>query len=272
MSDSPFDVSGQTVVVTGGLGQLGTAYTNALLQHGAKVAVIDRDAGPSLPDPWGGAIDAGRLLVLSVDIVDRASLEAALATIEDGLGAPTALVNNAALDTPPDVPAALETGPFETYPEGSFDRVMDVNVKGTFLCCQVFGGRMAELGRGSIVNIGSIYGVVSPDQSIYDYRRRNGDEFYKPVAYSVSKSAVYNLTRYLAVYWAKAGVRVNTMTLAGVANNQDSEFLAAYTARIPVGRMAEADDYSGAVIFLISDAARYMTGSNLVLDGGWTAI
>ena len=115
-----------------------------------------------------------------------------------------------------------------------------MNVKGTFLSCQVVGARMAAEGRGSIVNVSSIYGMLSPVQDLYDFRRRGGEEFFKPVAYSVSKSALYNLTRYLATYWAKSGVRVNTLTLAGVWNDQPQEFLDAYTARMPLGRMADA--------------------------------
>ena len=179
-------------------------------------------------------------------------------------------MNNAALDSPPDAPAE-EVGPFETYPESSFDQVMGVNVKGTLLCCQVVGAAMAREGRGSIVNISSVYGLLSPQQEIYEFRRRGGEAFTKPVAYSVSKSAVLNLTRYLATYWAKEGVRVNTLTLAGVFNDQPAEFLEAYTARVPLGRMAEAREALGAIVFLASDASSYMTGANLVVDGGWSA-
>jgi NAD(P)-dependent dehydrogenase (short-subunit alcohol dehydrogenase family) len=185
-------------------------------------------------------------------------------------GVPHLLVNNAALDSPPDAPSE-EVGPFETYPEESFDRVMDVNVKGTLLCCQVVGAAMAREGRGSIVNVSSVYGLLSPQQDVYEFRRREGQSFTKPVAYSVSKSAILNLTRYLATYWAKDGVRVNTLTLAGVANDQPAEFLKAYTARVPLGRMAEAGEALGAVVFLASDASSYMTGANLVVDGGWSA-
>lgn len=131
---------------------------------------------------------------------------------------------------------------------------------------------MARGNGGSIINVSSIYGMVSPDQGIYEFRRQRGEVFYKPVAYSASKSGLYNLTRYLGAYWAKKNVRVNTLTLAGVFNNQDPEFLKGYCGRIPIGRMANPDEYNGAVLFLASNASRYMTGSNLVVDGGWTAI
>src|SRR5205085_3365297 len=197
--------------------------------------------------------------------------EAATARVERELGAPPViLVNAAALDSPPDAPAE-EVGAFETYPEASFDQVMDVNVKGTFLTCQVVGARMAAAGRGSIVNVSSIYGMLSPVQDVYEFRRRDGETFFKPVAYSASKSALYNLTRYLATYWARDGVRVNTLTLAGVWNDQPQEFLDAYTARMPLGRMANVEEVVGPVVFLASDASSYVTGANLVADGGWSA-
>jgi NAD(P)-dependent dehydrogenase (short-subunit alcohol dehydrogenase family) len=205
-----------------------------------------------------------------VDVTDRASIEAATDELAGEWGTPHVLVNAAALDSPPDAPAE-EVGPFESYPESSFDRVMDVNVKGTFLCCQVLGGRMAQEGRGSIVNVSSVYGMLSPVQDLYEFRRHGGESFSKPVAYSVSKSALYNLTRYLATYWAKSGVRVNTLTLAGVWNDQPKEFLDAYTQRMPLGRMADVQEVVGPVVFLASDASSYVTGANLVADGGWSA-
>ncbi len=205
-----------------------------------------------------------------MDVTDRASIEAATAEVVDRWGAPHLLVNNAALDSPPDAPPE-EVGPFETYPEASFDEVMDVNVKGVVLCCQVIGAAMAEAGRGSIVNVSSVYGLLSPPQDLYEFRRSKGETFFKPVAYSVSKSALLNLTRYLATYWAKSGVRVNTLTLGGIFNEQPEEFLEAYGARVPLGRMADAGEALGAVVFLASDASSYVTGANLVVDGGWSA-
>jgi NAD(P)-dependent dehydrogenase (short-subunit alcohol dehydrogenase family) len=252
LSDELFDLNGRVAVVTGGLGQLGSVYVDGLTQRGMRVAVFDVAAD----DP--------------VDVTSRSSIEAATERVIAEHGVPHLLVNNAALDSPPDAPPE-EVGPFETYPEESFDRVMDVNVKGTLLCCQVVGAAMAREGRGSIVNVSSVYGLLSPQQDVYEFRRREGQSFTKPVAYSVSKSAILNLTRYLATYWAKDGVRVNTLTLAGVANDQPDEFLKAYTARVPLGRMAEAGEALGAVVFLASDASSYMTGANLVVDGGWSA-
>lgn len=270
MTPDIFSVQNRVVVVTGGLGQLGRQFTQALAERGAKVAVLDlgaeeRQAAAGASEPGGD-----NLLFVSVDVTDRRSIEAGLAKVEAVWGPPHALINNAALDSPPGAPAE-ENGPFESYPESSWDKVMEVNVKGVVMCCQVVGGRMAEAGRGSILNIASIYGLVSPDQRIYEYRQAGGAPFFKPIAYSASKSALLNLTRYLATYWAPKNVRVNTLTFAGVFNHQDEKFLEGYCARVPLGRMAREDEYNGAVLFLVSDASSYMTGSNMVLDGGWTA-
>ncbi len=265
-----FDVQDKVAIVTGGLGQLGAEYTRTLAHYGAKVAVFDlTDAPAAIARRYPVVPD--NVAFFSVDITDAYSIRAGLDAVMTRWGVPHILVNNAAIDSPPNAPAE-ENGPFETYPEGSFDRIMDVNVKGVMLCCQIIGGEMAAAGRGSIINISSIYGLVSPNQDIYAYREvRDGKPFFKPVAYSVSKSALLNLTRYLATYWARKGVRVNTLTLAGVFNHQDPQFLANYTAHIPIGRMAREDEYNGAILFLASEASTYMTGANLVIDGGWTA-
>lgn len=260
-----FDLKGRVVAITGGLGQLGRQFSAALMAHGARVAVLDLP--PSAPE-WFAS--AENLRYFSADVTRRPSLEQALDEITAAWGTPFGLINNAALDSPPGAPAS-ENGPFEQYPLASFAKVMEINVTGVFLACQVFGGAMAKAGRGSIVNIGSTYGLVSPNQDIYQYRRDAGEEFFKPVAYSASKSALLNLTRYLSTYWAEAGVRANILCFGGVANNQDPRFLAEYAKRVPMRRMAREDEYNGAAVFLMSDAASYMTGSTMVLDGGWTA-
>ena len=271
MSASPFDVTDRVIIITGGLGQLGRQYTLSFLDHGARVVVLDIDvSAQKVEERFGERAEADNVMFVEADITRRASLEAALEQIVAKWGPPYGLINNAALDSPPNSPAE-ENGPFETYPEGSWDKVMEVNAKGVFLCCQVFGGAMAEAGRGAIVNVCSTYGVGSPNQTIYEYRRNKGEIFYKPVAYSASKSSLLNLTRYLATYWAGKGVRVNTATLAGVFNHQDPEFLDAYCKHVPMGRMANEDEYNGMMVFLMSDASAYMTGSNMVVDGGWTA-
>lgn len=265
-----FDLRDRVIVVTGAFGQLGAQYCHALHGAGARVVALDLDASRRTPPQPLADIYDGRLFIVDGDVTDRSSLEAALAVIADHWTHPTGLVNNAGIDSPPGAPTE-ENGPFETYPVSSFERVLDVNTKGVMLCCQVFGGRMAEVGEGAIVNICSIYGVVSPDQRLYEYRRRRGEIYYKPVAYSISKAALPNLSRYLATYWASRGVRVNTLTLGGVQRDQDEPFLEEYRARVPVGRMASEDEYNGAVVFLLSDASSYMTGANVVIDGGWTA-
>jgi len=268
-TDSLFDVSQEIVLITGSSGQLGGEYAKIFLERGAKV--IGLDIRSSTDSDSLSARYPERYLFCGSDVTAKASLQRALIKITSKFGTPTVLINNAAIDSPPSAPPE-ETGPFEDYPEASWDKVIDVNLKGVHLCCQVFGAAMAKANKGSIVNISSIYGVVSPDQNLYAYRRNRGEVFYKPAAYSASKSGVLNLTRYLSVYWAKQNVRVNSLTIAGVFNNQEQAFLDAYCGRIPVGRMANVDEYNGSILFLSSKASSYMTGTNIVIDGGWTAI
>ena len=270
-NDPMFSVDGYVAVVTGGMGQLGLTYAAALTERGARVALFDISTEPKTQNPLVERGLKRELIVpFAVDITDRDAVREATNRVIERWDVPRVLVNNAGLDSPPDAPPE-EVGPFETYPLDSFDKVMDVNVKGALICCQVIGERMATAGRGSIINISSIYGLLSPCQDIYEFRRQQGEVFYKPVAYSVSKSALLNLTRYLATYWGKQGVRVNTLTLGGVFNDQPEAFLQGYCARTPMGRMAEAHELSGAIVFLASEASAYMTGSNMIVDGGWSA-
>jgi len=263
--ENTFGLKGKTAIVTGAGGQLGGEFVRALLNAGAKVAAFDLN--PESPKAKLSGIRSRNLLLVKADITDKVSLEAGLKTTIARLGSPSVMVNNAAIDAPPNGDQR-NTGPFETYPQEAWDAMMNVNLKGMFFCCQIIGGHMAKHNKGSIINISSIYGLLSPDQRIYEYKK---PRFFKPVAYSVTKSGVLNFTRYLAVYWAKKNVRVNTMTLAGVFNNQDSQFLKNYTPKVPLGRMAGQNEYNAALIYLASDASSYMTGSNMVIDGGFTA-
>lgn len=264
-----FDCSQEVAIVTGGLGQLGAQYCQSLLKAGAKVAAFD-----ILPMKGNNRLAAlkgnKKFRFYRVDLTNKKDIIKTVKKLQRDLGDPTVLVNNAALDSPPHSKAQTN-GPFETYPETLWDQIMTVNLKSVFLISQVVGEIMARNKKGSIINISSIYGLLSPNQQIYEYRRRKGEIFYKPVAYSVSKSGLYNFSRYLATYWADKNVRVNTLTLAGVFNNQDPEFLTHYNRQVPLKRMARENEYNGAVVFLASPASAYMTGSNLVIDGGYSA-
>jgi NAD(P)-dependent dehydrogenase (short-subunit alcohol dehydrogenase family) len=225
-----------------------------------------------------GLVREGRAVsVHRADLVQRNEVAAAMRAAVDRFGPPTVLVNSAGLGSPPNASAA-DNGPFEEYPEASWDVMLDSHLKSAFLVSQQFlaefktaRGANGSL-QGSIINISSTYGVVTPDQSVYDYRRRGGQEYYKPVGYSVAKSGMLNFTRWLAEYAAPLGVRVNTLVPGGVQEADHApEFVAEYVKRTPLGRMARDDDYNGAVLFLASAASAYMTGATLVVDGGWTA-
>ena len=266
------NLESKIVVITGGLGQLGQNFASAFLRGGAHVIMLDlSDDQSRIKTQNQPFIKSKKLHLFKVDITVKKEIEEVADLIIKEVGVPNVLVNNAALDSPPNAPAS-ENGPFEDYPLESIQKSFNVNVLGTVICCQVFGKHMTSHNiTGSIINISSIYGIVSPVQDIYEYKRRGGASWYKPVAYSITKSAILNLTRYLATYWAKRNIRVNTISPSGIFNNQDKEFLEEYTKRIPIGRMAKPEEIAEAVLFLAGDGASYITGSNLVVDGGWTA-
>lgn len=270
-----FDVKDKIVLITGGFGQIGAEFVKEFHSRGSRVAVASRSANSDLvKEVFPEFADSDRLLPVAMDIVSQESVENALDEIESAWGSsPEVLINNAGLDTQPSAPPEV-SGPFENFPIEVFREVVDVNLVGTFIVTQAVGSRLATAGRhGSIINIGSIYGMLSPIQDIYAYKEeQTGVPFIKPVAYSAAKSGLYNFTRYCATYWGRDGIRVNTLTPSGVfRDTQDATFQKNYTDRIPIGRMAQADEFNGAVVFLASDASKYMTGSNLVIDGGWTA-
>lgn len=274
MNDQLFSVEEKIVVVTGGLGQIGAEFVQELHGRGAKVAVFARDISDrKVKEVFEDIHSSERLAFFSVDITKKPTIEEALDSLESMWGVPDALINNAGLDTQPSAPPEV-SGPFEDFPVEIFREVVDVNLTGTFLMVQAVGARMRRAGKGgSIVNVGSIYGMVSPVQDIYAYREEEtGVPFVKPVAYTAAKSGIYNLTRYCATYWGRYGIRVNTLTPSGVGREtQDAKFQANYTSRIPIGRMAEANEFNGSIVFLISPASTYMTGANVIVDGGWTA-
>jgi len=249
------------------MGLLGREFVKALRGAGARVAIFDIQAD-KYPKDFEKVLRDKNVSVHKVDVTDKKSIQKALNDVLKKWGTPNILVNAAAIDVPPKY--SEKRGFFETYPEESFDEIMKVNVKGIFLCSQIVGAAMAKGEGGSIINISSIYGEVSPDQRIYVRKGKKG-AFIKPVSYCVSKGAIHNMTKYLATYWAKKNIRVNTLTFGGVFSYQDREFVKKYSLRVPMGRMARRDEYNGAVLFLASDASSYMTGANIVIDGGYTA-
>ncbi|MBS7564932.1 SDR family oxidoreductase [Mucilaginibacter sp. Bleaf8] len=265
-----FSLQGKTAIVTGALGLIGKKHCEALAAAGAHVVVADRDE--MLAKAFAQQLPGGPHLGLAIDVTNKASVITVRDTILTHYATIDILVNNAAINDMFENPAmAKELSAFENYPLDAFRQSLDVNITGVFLCAQVFGSVMAGQGSGSIINIASTYGMVGPDQSIY--RNEEGEQtFYKSAAYPVTKGAVINFTRFLAAYWGEKGIRVNTLSPGGVENNQNEIFIQNYAAKTLLGRMAQATDYQGALIFLASDASAYMTGANLVVDGGWTAI
>lgn len=262
-------LDGKVAVVTGAVGLLGRHHVRALARAGARVVVADLDAA-ACERTARELGDLGELLPVPVDITRPASVDALRDAALARWDHIDVLVNNAAIDDKFESPeAALEDSRLENYDVERFRRSLDVNVTGTFLCCQRLGAVMARQGAGSIVNVASTYGLVAPDQALY--RTPEGEQrFFKGPAYPTSKGAVIQLTRFLAAYWGRAGVRVNTLSPGGVQNAQEGWFQEAYARRTPLGRMARSDDYEGAVVFLASDASAYVTGTNLVVDGGFT--
>jgi NAD(P)-dependent dehydrogenase (short-subunit alcohol dehydrogenase family) len=245
-----FSLEGKIVVVTGAAGLIGSAQCKALSDFGATVVVcdIDLDKAEKIADNLNEHSFAVVLDVRIEDSIKRAR---------------NVIIFKSDLDV-------LEQSMFENYSIELWNKSLEVNLTGTVLCCKIFGSQMAENKKGSIINVASTYGIVGPDQSIYT-DEKGSQKFYKSPSYPSAKGAIINFTRYLAAYWGKKGVRVNTLSPGGVENNQDEFFIKNYTRRTMLGRMAKPDDYSGALIFLASDASAYMTGANVVVDGGWTA-
>jgi NAD(P)-dependent dehydrogenase (short-subunit alcohol dehydrogenase family) len=265
-----YSLKSEVAVVTGALGKLGPIWIETLLEAQASVVAVDLAETPISEEyqKLQSRFDEANLILARADVRNRSSMEEACEQCIETFGVPTILVNNAGIDRPPSSAAGGYL--VENIPLEENRQILEVNTLGVFLVCQVVGARMVAAGRGSIINIGSLYAGVSPDQRFYDHIA--GDvPFLKPPAYGASKAAVINLTRYLATLWAPRGVRVNALSPGGVLGGQDEEFKRKFCSRVPMGRMARAEDLRGPLLFLASSASSYVTGTELLVDGGYTA-
>jgi len=265
-----FDLTGRVALVTGAAGLLGTEFSLTLAKAGAKVGLLDlrdravHDVARRIHDLGGEA------LPLVADITEPDQVHRAVETLHARWGRIDILVNSAALDPKVSTEGRVQAaGAFEDFPLDLWEQALRVNLTGTFLITQAVARYMRRQGRGSIINICSTYGLVGPDQRIYQKPGRPAQ--FKPVYYTVTKAAILGFTRYLAAYYAGTQIRVNALTPGGVYNHQDPDFVEKYSARTILGRMARKDELNAALLFLASDASSYMTGANLVVDGGWTA-
>ncbi|MBR1130062.1 SDR family oxidoreductase [Bradyrhizobium iriomotense] len=264
-----YDLTGRTAVITGGCGILGSRFADGLAEFGANVAIIDLDhKATETAASELSARHSIRAKGYACDITQPDAVREVAKAVETDLGPFSILLNNAASKTR-DIDAFF--APIATFSLETWREAMAVNLDGMFTVAQVFGGRMAELGYGAIVQTASIYGLMAPDQRIYEGSEYLGRAINTPAVYTASKAGVIGLTKHLATYWAAKGVRVNTLTPGGVESGQNETFKQRYGARIPLGRMARADEMVGAMLFLVSDAASYVTGQNIAVDGGLSA-
>jgi len=264
-----FDLTGKVAVVTGGAGLLGQVFCQALVTAGASVAIIDIDKNKANQTAKEIKKDKNqKVLAFACDITSPDSVSLMVKEVVNQLGRIDILLNNAASKG-----SNLDQffAPFENYSLQTWREVMAVNIDGLFLVAQSVGNQMKVQGGGSIIQISSIYGVVAPDQRIYEGSEYNGRAINTPAVYSVSKAAVLGLTSYLSTYWADSKIRVNTLTPGGIASGQNNEFNKKYSNRVPLGRMGEATELTGALIYLASDASSYVTGQNIIVDGGLSA-
>jgi NAD(P)-dependent dehydrogenase (short-subunit alcohol dehydrogenase family) len=263
-----FDVSGKTVVVTGGTGILGSLYCARFAEEGSRVVIsdIEGDKCAALAEKINDETGT-HCMGLAVDLSNESSVSEWAKRIIDAFGSIDVLVNNAATKS------SNFFEPLERFPLDDWSEVVAVNMTGVFLAVRELGSAMAQKGKGSIINISSIYGVVGPDQRIYEgsYYGDMGGTINTPFVYSATKGAVIAMTKYLATYWGSKGVRTNTLTPGGVYSGQNEIFQKKYAEKVPLGRMAAAEDMVGALLFLASDASSYINGQNIIVDGGWTA-
>lgn len=266
---SRFDVRGRVVVLTGGAGLLGAAYAHSLSEAGAHVVIADLDGAAA--SRVAATARGEQALAVAADISDPDDVDRLVRETMAAFGRVDALVNNAAVNPKFDRDSAASNATsFADFPISEWQRAIAVNLTAPFLCTQAFLPHLLAAGeRGSIVNVASTYGMVGPDQRLYD--DGTGQQGFKPPTYSVTKAGIIGFTRYLAAYYGSQGLRVNALVPGGVLAGHDEGFVHRYAQRTPLGRMARRDEFCGALQFLLSDASSYMTGSCLVVDGGWTA-
>jgi NAD(P)-dependent dehydrogenase (short-subunit alcohol dehydrogenase family) len=265
-----FDLQGKVAIVTGGLGILGRGFCRGLAEFGANVAVVDLDqeACTAFAAELQGE-NGLKAIGIGCDIGDPAAVDEMVARVVSELGGVHVLHNNAASKSS-DLAAFF--APFEDYSLEQWREIMSVNIDAMFLCAKAAGRQMIEQGMGgSVIQTSSIYGIRGSDKRIYEGSFYLDRQISNPGVYSTSKAAVIGLTKYLATYWADQGIRVNTLTPAGIESGQNETFKQRYSARVPLGRMARADESVGALIYLASDASSYVTGQNIVVDGGLSA-
>ena len=267
-----FRMTGQTAVVTGGVGLLGKEFSKTLAQAGADVIVADLNAEAAANVAAEIRAEGGKAQGVGVNVTDKASVDRMIDFALEKTGRLDVLVCSAALDPKFDNTQGKHLNDFESYPLQMWRDALDVNLTGLFLCAQSAARPMKAQDHGVIINICSTYGLVGPDQRLYERPGQDPTQRqFKPVFYSVTKAGVVGLTKYLATYYAGTGIRANCLTPGGVYNDHDEIFNSQYSARAVLGRMARKDEMSGALLFLASDASTYMTGANLIVDGGWTA-
>ena len=272
MSDifEKFSLEGKVALVTGGAGLLGREFCLTLCQARASVYVADLNL--SAADEVASQLTRQGFPAhaIQLDVTDPVSVSEVVEKIVLDSGSLDILVNSAAMDPKFDPQhASSSSNAFEDYPLKSWKDALEVNLTGPFLVSQAVARQMVKQGKGSIINICSTYGLGGPDQRIYE--KPGQPKKYKPVYYTVTKAGILGLTKYLATYYANSEIRVNALTPGGVFNGHDEVFARNYSARTVLGRMAQKDEMNGALLFLASDASSYMTGGNLVVDGGWTA-
>jgi len=270
-----FDLTGQVAIITGGAGMLGMQHAAAIAGAGghAVIADLSLEAVHQSARQISGTYQVEALGV-QVDVTAKNQVEAMVAAAATKFGRVDILINNAALTVKGGGELAENYfAPFEDYPLDLWEKALQVNLTGAFLCCQAAGKLMVTQRSGVILNVASDIGNISPDHRIYEgvTHPDTGKPFNTPAAYATTKAGLINLTRYLATYWARQGIRVNCISPGGVEAGHDPQFVKNIIERIPLGRMARANEYQGAVLFLVSAASSYMTGANLIVDGGRTA-